>query len=156
MTSDLHAICEELRALGTRPATPAKRKKIEEAVSSKWDGVKVAAATALSQWGDPQSVQTLKELLVTVAAKPVRWATTGAVARLLVPHLKPSDLNWVFDLFLHKSHGDNGFVLVALFEVFPPAEVLRRLETETPGGGKSARNLRMAINRAKWRVDHSS
>ena len=150
MQTDLRTICDELLQLGSRPAIPARRKKLEDAVSSKWDGVKIAAATALSQWGDPQSLQTLKELLIAVAAKPDRWATTGAVARLLKPHLRPSDLDWVFDVYVHKSHADNGFALLSLLEVFPPHEVLRRLEAQPPRGrGKDGQNLRNAISRVK-------
>ncbi|TAL27875.1 MAG: hypothetical protein EPN97_16060 [Alphaproteobacteria bacterium] len=152
MPPDLHALCEELRQIGLRPATPAKRKKIEDAVSSKWDGVKVAAATALSQWGDPQSVQTLKDLLVAVAAKPDRYSAAGTIARLLASHLQPSDLDWAVDVFIHQSHTDNRFVLESLFEVFPPNEVLKRLETQTLHGRKPERDLLSAIFRAKWRL----
>ena len=153
MQPDLRTICDELRAIGSRPATPAKRKKLEDAVSSKWDGVKVAAAKALSQWGDPQSVQTLKELLIALAEKPGRSSALGDISRLLMPHLKPSDLDWVSDVYMHKSHEGNGLGLVALFEMFPPQEVLRRLEAQPPRNGKAGWDMLNAISRAKWRVD---
>lgn len=48
MPDDLQAICAELRQIGLRRETPAARKKLDEALSSKWDGVQVSAAKALS------------------------------------------------------------------------------------------------------------
>jgi hypothetical protein len=68
MPNDLHAICEEFRQIGLRPETPAGRERLEEALSSKWDGVQVAAAKVLSQWGDSPSLRSLKVLLSAVAA----------------------------------------------------------------------------------------
>ncbi len=153
MQSDLRTLCEELRQIGSRSATPAKRKKIEDATSSKWDGVKVAAATALSQWCDPQSVQTLKDLLIAVTAKPCRYSAAGAITRLLVPHLQPSDLDWAVDVFIRESHEDNRFVLEHLFGAFAPDKVLKRLEVQVLQGRKPARDLRSAIGRTQWRIE---
>lgn len=36
--NELRTICDELLQLGGRSATPAARKRLEEATSSKWDG----------------------------------------------------------------------------------------------------------------------
>ena len=152
MPNDLRAICEELRLIGLRPATRESREKLEEALLSKWDGVQVAAARALSQWGDPRSLRALKELLVAVAAKPVRWSITGAVAKLLTPHLQPTDLDWVIDVFIHRSRADNRFMLASLFETFAPNEVRKRLAAQTLHGGKAERSVRAAIARAEWRA----
>ena len=152
MPSDLKVICEELRQIGLHPATPVARLKLEDAVESKWDGGKVAAAKALSHWGDPQSVHTLKQVLVVVAAKPVRWSTTGAIAKLLAPHLQRSDLDWVINVFVHRCRADNRFALTSMFEAFAPDEVLGRLKAQALHGGKVERDVRAAIFRAEYRA----
>ncbi len=152
MPSDLRAICEELRQIGFRGETPKGRDKLEEALSSKWDGVQVAAAKVLSQWGDPRSLRSLKVLLSTLAAKPSRSGGAWAVARLLTMHLQPSDLDWAIELFIHQSRSDNRNALHILFEAFAPHEVRRRLASQTLHGGKAERDVREAISRAESRA----
>ncbi|HWZ32757.1 MAG TPA: hypothetical protein VNX18_15550 [Bryobacteraceae bacterium] len=152
MPSDLRAICEELRRVGSRPETPALRQKLEDGLSSKWDGVQVAAATALSQWGDARSVRSLKELLAAVAAKPDRSSTTHALAKLLFPHLQPTDLNWTIDVFINQSCAGNRGWLALLFEAFSPAELRQRLAAQKLHGGKAERDVRTAITRAQDRA----
>jgi hypothetical protein len=154
MPNDLHAICEELRQLGLRPETPAARAKLEEALSSKWEGVQVAAAKALSRWGDPRSVRSLKELLVAVAVKKGRSSTCGAVAKLLYPHMQTSDLDWLIDILIHGSRGRNCFELACLCDVpaFAPDEVRRRLAAKKTHGGIVAEAVRAATFRAEWRI----
>ena len=152
MPNDLHVICEELRQIGLRSETPAARAKLEEALSSKWDGVQVAAAESLSRWGDPRSVHSLKELLVAVVAKPRRGSTTHGVVKSLYPHLQPSDMDWVIDVFVHQSKADNLLWLSSLFEAFAPDQVRRRLAAEKTHGGKVAEAVRAAIGRAEWLI----
>jgi hypothetical protein len=151
MPKYLHAICEELRQLGLRPETLAARKKLEEALSSKWDGVQVAAAKSLSRWGDPRSVHSLKELLVAVAGKPGRQSTTHGVVKSLCPHLQPSDLDWLIDVFINRSRADNRLWIGGLFEAFAPNEVRRRLAAKRLHDGKAAEAVHGAIGRAEWR-----
>ena len=97
---DLRAICGELNRIGLRPVTPKAHAKVQEALSSKWEGVQIAAAKTLSQWGDDESSQALRNLLDSVAAKPGRQSAALAIAKLLGPQLKPSDLDWVVDLYI--------------------------------------------------------
>ncbi|TAL35139.1 MAG: hypothetical protein EPN97_07625 [Alphaproteobacteria bacterium] len=155
MQPDLRTICDELVQLGASKSTPASRKKVDEAIASKWDGVKVAAAKALSQWGDPESVQTLKELFTSVASQPQRSSALSTIARLLTPHLQSSDLDWVCDLFLHKTHGSNGLGFLGILDSFSPHDVLKRLEGQTPGGGKIAHYMDCVISRAQYRIKHN-
>ena len=152
MPSDLSAICEELRQIGLRPETPAGREKLEEALSSKWDGVKVAAAKALSQWGDPRSLCSLKVLLSTLVAKPGRLGGVSAVARLLATHMQASDLDWAIEVFIHQSRAANRHAVHLLFGAFDPNEVRRRLVSQKLHGGKLERDVREAIGRAEWRA----
>jgi len=152
MPSDLRVICEELRQIGLHKETPAGRKKLNESLSSKWDGVRVAAAKALSQWGDARSVCDLKKLLAEVAAEPRRRSTTTAVVKSLVPHLQLSDLDWVIDIFVHRSHGHNRPVVGWLFQAFPPNEVRERLKSQKLHGGTAERDVRAAIAGAEWRA----
>ena len=145
MPNDLHAICEELRQIGLNPETPAARAKLEKALSSKWDGVQVAAAKALSRWGDQRSVRSLKELLSLVASKPNRNSTTHGVVKALYPHIKSSDLDWVIDVFVRGSRADNRGWIAMLFGAFPANEVRRRLAAEKLHGGKLERDVRAEI-----------
>lgn len=151
MADDLHVICEELRRIGLHPVTPAAREKLEGALSSKWDGVQVAAAKALSQWGDALSLHALRDLLAAVASNPHRRSAVWAVARALRPHLQPSDLDWVIDLFIHRTRPGNRFYLGVLFEAFAPNEVRNRLEARLGDARGAKADLRTAIARAEWR-----
>jgi HEAT repeat protein len=150
--SALRDLCEELRNIGTRPST-AGRIKLEEALSSKWDGVRVEAAKALSQWGDSKAVEALKRSLADIASKPIRWSATGAIARTLYPHLQPSDLDWAVDLLLHGSLPCNRHAIAMLFEAFHPDKVRKRLTARLSSvhGGVAEATLRSAIARAEWR-----
>lgn len=151
MATDLHLICEELREVGLHPATRAAREKIAGALSSKWDGVQVAAAKALSQWGDPLSINTLRDLLVAVAAKPNRSSTVHAVTMALYPHMQPSDLDWVLDLFIHRTRPGNRLHVAGLFEAFAPNLVRGRLAAMLDDAHGAKRDLRAAISRAEFR-----
>jgi hypothetical protein len=150
--SALRDLCEELRQIGPRPSI-AGRIKLEESLSSKWDGVRVEAAKTLSQWGDSKAVQALKQALADIASKPNRWSTTGAIARTLYPHLQPSDLNWAIDLLLHGSLACNRHAIAMLFEAFHPDTVRKRLMAKLSSvhGGVAEATLRSAIARAEWR-----
>jgi hypothetical protein len=152
MPSDLRVICEELRQIGLRKETPSGREKLNESLSSKWDGVRVAAAKALSQWGDARSVRNLRELLTEVAGEPRRLSTTRAVVKLLRPHLQFSDLDWAINIFVHRSRGRNRPAVAGLFQAFPPNEVRDRLIAQKLHGGTAERDVRAAIAGAEWRA----
>ena len=153
MTTNLRQECDELLALATAGTNPDARRRVLQALSSKWDGVRVTACRVLLGWADEESVTRVRELLADLAQDPLRWATTGAIARRFAAHLKLTDLEWAVDLFLHRSHADNRFVLASFLEVFPPEVVLSRLtEESTTTRGKAARDLQNAIGRAKARL----
>jgi hypothetical protein len=152
MAPDLREKCDDLVALALETPGPQARLKANEGLRSKWDGVRVTAAKVLTAWGDDESVDRVREALVDVAQHPVRWSTTGALARLLVPHLKETDLEWVLDVFVHKSHADNRFVVQILFEAFNPHRVLSQISSEGPGDKYLARDLEAAVLRAKARI----
>ncbi len=132
----------------------ASRNRIEEALASKWDGVQVEAAKVLSQWGDPSSLDALRDLLISLAAKPRRVSAVAAVQTALSPHLKPSDLNWVIDLFIHRSHASSRWILASLFHAFAPNEVRRQLTAKLAQthGGKAERGVRVVISHAEGRL----
>ena len=123
-----------------------------EALSSKWDGVRVTAARVLLGWGDEASVEAVRQLLPQLASKPVRWAATGAVAQSLAGHLRPGDLDWALEVF-HQARARNRFALVSLFEALPAKTVLLRLAREqSAAGGKLTWELGVVRARALARL----
>jgi hypothetical protein len=130
MPDELRDICEELRRLGSRGPSEAGRKKLEEALWSKWDGVRVEAAKAASQWGDVQSVDALKRALADIALKPNRGPSAFAIAMALCPHLHPSDLDWAVNLFVDGSRSSTREDLKLLFGAFPLEAVRTRLKAK--------------------------
>jgi len=151
--SALRDLCEQLRRIGTRPPSVAGSIKLEEALSSKWDGVRVEAAKALSHWGDPKSVDALKCCLVDIACKLNRESAASAIARALYPHLQASDLDWAIDLFVHGSRRYTRDSLGVMFEAFPPEDVRTRLRAKLPEahGGAAEQTITSAIAYAEWR-----
>jgi len=151
MPCDLRVICEELRQIGMQEESPVGGEKLNEALLSKWDGVRVSAAKALARWGDARSVRDLKELLTDVAADPRRVSMTGAVASLLTPHLQHQDLDWAIDLFVDRSRRRNRPFVGWLFRAFPPNEVRDRLKAQKLHGGTAERDVKAQIAIAERR-----
>jgi len=152
--SALRGLCEQLRRIGTRPPSVTGRAQLEEALSSKWDGVRVEAAKALSHWGDPTSVDALKCCLVDIACKLNRESAAHAIAMALYPHLRPSDLDWAVDLFVHGSRRYTRERLGLLFEAFPPEAVRTRLQAKLSQahGGSAELTIANEIAYAAWRA----
>jgi hypothetical protein len=162
MATDLHEWCAELHLIGKAKPDAANRLKVEEALASKWEGVRLAAAKTLGLWGDEESLNTLRALLVEFASRPSHGTATWTIARLLEPHLKSDEFDWVCDLFLNGSHRDSCGGLEDLFEKFPPESVLQRMEAEMKerklkGSDHAlAHALRGVIYRARWRIDNQT
>jgi hypothetical protein len=150
--SALRDLCEELRRLTTKPPSEAGRKKLDEALWSKWDGVRVEAAKVLSQWGDPESVAAMKRSLADIALRPGRGPTVYAIAMALLPHLHSSDVDWAVDLFVHGSRSSTRESLKLLFGAFPHDAVLIRLKAKLAQahGGTLERAIAHAIDYIEW------
>jgi hypothetical protein len=153
MAIDLNAVCSRLDELGRRRPDEKSRAEVECALSSKWQGVQVTAARALAAWGDERSLSLVRGLLEKLSQKKAAWAAAGALANALAPKLKPTDLDWVFKLFLRMARRDNRYALIPLFEVFDPHISVPALQARVDVlTGNEAVDLGMALNRIKWRA----
>lgn len=153
MAIDLNAVCSRLDELGRRRPDEKSRAEVEDALSSKWEGVQVSAARALAAWGDERSLSLVRGLLERLSQKKAAWAAAGALANALAPKLKPTDLDWVFKLFLRMARRDNRYALIPLFEAFDPQISIPALRAKRDAlTGNEAVDLGMALNRVKWRA----
>jgi hypothetical protein len=84
--------------------TPEARAKLLQGLASKWDGVVVTSARALSKWGDADSISAIRDALIAKAKLPHRWMTTGAMTAALAPHMSAADLSWSIPLVLKGSN----------------------------------------------------
>lgn len=153
MAVDLNAVCSRLDELGRRRPNGKSRAEVEEALSSKWEGVQVSAARTLAAWGDERSLSLVRGLLERLSRRKAAWAAAGALANALAPRLKPTDLDWVFKLFLRMARRDNRYALIPLFEAFEPRISIPALQARLHRlTGNEAVDLGMALNRIKWRT----
>nr|WP_255784020.1 zinc-ribbon domain containing protein [Lysobacter chinensis] len=123
--------CERLRALATRPPDEAARRAIDEALESRWWGVRIVAIETLGCWGDRTSVARLRDLASGVE-RPRRssWAFQAqvAAAKALAACLPDTEAGWMLGTGLGK-HPGGGHLLAAL-RARPQAFWERALETE--------------------------
>lgn len=125
MDKDLKKYCEHLNLLAKRKPNDKYRKEVLEASKSKWEGVQVKAAQVFSEWGDKESLEIIKSLLIEKATTSGRFSATSAIAKLLYTRVTENDIDWVIDLYLKKSHPLNRFVLLGLVS-FLPKEITRK------------------------------
>jgi hypothetical protein len=150
---DLNAVCSRLDELGRRRPDEKSRAEVEDALSSKWQGVQVVAARALATWGDERSLSLVRGLLERLSQKKAAWAAAGALANALAPKLKPEDLDWVFKLFLSMARRANRYALIPLFEAFDPRISIPALQARLHAlTGNEAVDLGMVLNRIQWRL----
>lgn len=148
---------QALRELGARPPNAAARAALEEALASKWDGLNVIAARALCQWGDATSIARVRTALETLLADSRYRSPCGAIARTLMPHLGPADLQWAIDLLLEGAHRSNRFFARDLFEAFDPAalEALLQPLSSRYFGTEFAQDFEVLLFRARCRARHA-
>ncbi len=153
VTVDVAALTAALRAMGSSRPNAESRARLEGALSSKWDGVRVVAAQSLCRWGDAEAIAAVRKALWELSAKPIRWSATGALAQALRPRLQSNELDWVVALFLRQAHRDNLFAIAVLFEAFDAKAVASRLQEElaSVAGAEHRRQCEGAIWRAKYR-----
>jgi hypothetical protein len=143
---DLREECDRISALGRRKPTDGSRKEVADALSSKWEGLQVTAAKALSAWGDKASVDLIRKSLIDFSKKPAHWAAAGAVADALKPHMRSDDVEWVLDLCLKHSNPHNRFALFGLLAVLPPKATVAALENRRHTAGHDSKEIKYAIS----------
>ena len=147
MPSDLHEISRRLESLGAKRPSPSERLEVLNALASKWEGIRVSAARVLLRWGDSDSIAHVRSLLEEFAAKSGCYASAGAVAQALRPHLQANDLEWVIGLCFEQSNRHNCFMLTHLLEAFPTRPTLQVLERHKATGVSNVQELDAAIKR---------
>lgn len=102
----LTALCARVRALGDHPPDPTAWRELEDALASKWWGVRTSAIATLGRWGGPQAVERLK----TWAAIPMpkRWGGWDYEARraslkALGDCLPASEADWALEQVLENG-----------------------------------------------------
>ncbi len=140
--TDLAALCRHLEDLGEQRPTPEARAELETGLGSKWDGVVVTSARSLSKWGDVQSVTAIRKSLVEKSQLQHRWATAGALAEALAPHLSAADLKWVVPLVVRDSNRHYRWALFRLLAFTPKGQTLRELKSFEGVAGVDPKDLR--------------
>jgi len=125
--ADLKALNTVLEGLGNSKPNAESRRKLEQGLLSKWDGVCVTAAKALCRWGDPESVAAVRDTLVNRSAKQLRWAAAGAMASAIAPKLGSNDIPWVVQLLVKDAHVDNVAALRPLLDGLEPQPFIEHL-----------------------------
>jgi HEAT repeat protein len=148
----LRTECERIEKLGRGPASDDAREYVENALQSKWEGVQVTAARALSKWGDERSIQAIRRLVGELAKKSARWSAAGAVVDALRPHLSSTDIDWVLRLCLKESNRHNRSTLMLLLLGLPPHETRAALQRLTDAGGCDPAEIREALRLIEMRT----
>lgn len=108
----LRVECARIRALGEQAPDAAARAEIDDALASKWWGVRIVAIATLGRWGDAQDVARLKAIVDEgVTAK--RWGGwlydgSRAAHRALAECLPSSETQWALE---HSLSTDDAFEL---------------------------------------------
>ena len=144
-TTDIAALCRRLKTLGTSPPTQEARAELLEGMASKWDGVVVTSARALSKWGDPQSISAIRDVLARKAKLPDGWATAGALTAALARHMRSADVTWAASLVLRDSNPHYRSNLFQLLLFTPKGQTLRELKKFEGAAGVNPSDLRRAI-----------
>ncbi len=88
-----------------RRATPERRKLLNEALSSKWEGTQAHAIKALAAWGDRDSIEAIRDFLAAAFEREFSWAVRGVAIRALAPIISQDDASWIGELCRSRSSG---------------------------------------------------
>lgn len=144
-TTDIAVLCRRLESFGTAPPTQEARAELLEGLASKWDGVVVTSARALSKWGGAQSISAIRDVLAKKAKLANGWATAGALTAALAPHMRSDDVTWAVSLVLKDSNPHYRSNLLQLLMFTPKGQTLRELKKFEGAAGVNPRDLRHAI-----------
>lgn len=122
--------CVRLRMLATRAPDAAARREIDEALASKWRGVRIVAIGTLGSWADAASVERLKGLVAVPPPRGQCWEreAQAAAAKALAACLPPSEAAWALEAGLGGAVG--GHRLLDALGTQPRAFWERALEAE--------------------------
>jgi hypothetical protein len=144
-------LSKRLDRLARTRERPDTRREVEDALHSKWEGVRASAAKVLGVWGGRRSVDALRVALESSMEKCAGWALRGVLVRALCDCADPvEDASWMLDCYFGAS--PHGLKRASQPEFWPfvrlvPKHVLqKRIEIET----RSASRIRKhAAERAR-------
>jgi len=102
--NDLSVEADEVKDLIGRRATPERRRVLDRALASKWEGTQAHAIKALAEWGDRESVETIRKYLVAAFDRKKGWFVRGVAIRALAPIIGPEDVDWVQHLYSSRPN----------------------------------------------------
>lgn len=95
--------CKRLEVLSRARERPEMRREVEEALRSKWEGVRASAAKVLGTWGGRRSVEALRKALEDCRDKHAGWALRGVLVRALCKCADPDDAPWMIDFYFDAA-----------------------------------------------------
>jgi hypothetical protein len=125
---DTKLLANQLESFARSRPNAEARVKVAEALSSKWEGVQVAAVKVLCAWGDETSLLSAKEALADFAGREARWSGASTMAKAIAPHLCPADSMWVANTLTSRANVENIVALRFLADSSALAELLPLLE----------------------------
>jgi hypothetical protein len=130
VTDDVAKATERVRYLGTRKATPERRAEVEEALSSKWEGVQSVAAQTLGGWGGRESVDVLRRWLDSLNDRPAAWSLVGVAADALASCVGDDDVDWVVEDYVRLPQTLERHDRLAILVALPREKTTTRLRAE--------------------------
>ena len=110
-----------------------------EALYAKAHGIRINAAKVLAAWGDKESIDALRSLLVEYSAKPKGHYTSdlATIINLITPHVEKLDREWAIELYFSPETVESEFHLRQLLYAFP----LKATASALAGRYRSGKNV---------------
>jgi hypothetical protein len=126
---------DRLRRLARTREKPETRREVEEALSSKWEGVRANAARVLGIWGGRRSVEALRAALDSSMDLRAGWALRSVLVRALCSCADPvEDAAWMldcyFDAAVHSQKRASQWEFWPFVSVVPKPLLRERIEVE--------------------------
>lgn len=103
--------CERLKFLASKPEATHTRSEVLQALSSKWDGVRVNAAKVLGSWGGPANM----DFLLQKYAEVDRYSgERSGIRKAFCLAVSDDDVCWLVDCCFQPGQVDRAWAIVML------------------------------------------
>lgn len=155
MTTDFKNLCARLEGLAHSRPDEERRREVEDALHSKWEGVQVWAGRVLAAWGGRRSIEALRGWLESARPKEAGWAVRGEAIRALCQCYEPEDVSWLLDLYFETSDRLLRHEFLPVITALPEAAVRKRINLEAKSPSPSRREAAtIAARRLRSWVEH--
>jgi len=124
---------EGLRSLLASTPSDERRARVLAGLQSKYEGAQSVATQVLGVWGDRESVEMLRQRLVSLLARSDAFALRGVTVAALARWIAPVDTNWVLDLYFSRPDWYAKYELFELASAVDAATGRSRVLTELRG-----------------------